>query len=104
MTDLQGAIGSGTTLASITTDADGTTQLNNNITTTGAQTFGDAVILTGNVIIDSESGEVQFNSTVDGQTIARNLEVISSGTVVFGDTLGASGRINNLKVTVPMTK
>ena len=60
VTNLQGAIGSDTALASITTDANGTTQVGGNITTTGLQSFGDAVVLTNGVALSGSNITFDF--------------------------------------------
>jgi hypothetical protein len=52
--------------ASLTTDAGGTTQLNGNVTTTGSQTYGDAVTIANNPILSGS--DITFNNTVDGSS------------------------------------
>ena len=55
-------------LASLTTDAPGTTDLNGGVVnTSGAQTYNDPVLLTANTVLTSQSGgDITFASTVDG--------------------------------------
>jgi hypothetical protein len=50
--------------ASLTTDAGGTTQVKGNVTTTGSQTYGDAVTIANNPILSGS--DINFNNTVDG--------------------------------------
>ena len=52
--------------ASLITNAGGTTELNGNITTSGTQTFNDAVTLTNAVQLDTTNSAIAFNSTVNG--------------------------------------
>ena len=70
------SLGATTTLASVTTDATGTTALDNGgITTTGAQTYNDAVTLGAVTTLTSTgTGAIAFNSTVNGaQTLTARL-------------------------------
>ena len=50
---------------SFTTNPDGTTQVNGNVTTTGSQTYGDAVTIANNPIISGS--DITFNNTVRWQ-------------------------------------
>ncbi|WP_449420256.1 CHAT domain-containing protein [Phormidium nigroviride] len=52
--------------ATLTTNAGGTTQLNNNVTTTGAQTYNDAVTIANNPVLTGNG--ITFNSTLDGNS------------------------------------
>src|SRR5262249_23542368 len=78
-----------TALTSLTTDVGGSTDLNaGNVTTSGAQTYNDAVILTANSILASTGGgNIAFESTVDG---AWSLTVNTSGITSFHDTVGGT--------------
>ncbi|MEO6752909.1 MAG: hypothetical protein ABIP85_14115 [Chthoniobacteraceae bacterium] len=84
-------------LASLTTDAGGTTVFNilggaQTVRTTGAQTYNDAVRLAQDtVLVSSGSGNIAFNSTLDSVAIAtpRALTVNTIGNTVFGDGIGA---------------
>ncbi|MEG4366296.1 filamentous hemagglutinin N-terminal domain-containing protein, partial [Microcoleus sp. C2C6] len=51
---------------SLTTDLGGTTKLNGNVTTTGSQTYGDAVTIANNPILSGS--DITFNNTVDGSS------------------------------------
>lgn len=82
-TQFGAAVGGNVALAALSTDALGTTQLAANVTTTGAQTYGDAVTLTGPVVLGA--GSVSFGSTLDG---AQSLAVNTSGTTTFGGPVG----------------
>ncbi|NQE35122.1 hypothetical protein E5S67_02852 [Microcoleus sp. IPMA8] len=78
--------------ASLTTDIGGTTQLNGNVTTTGAQTYGDAVTIANNPILSGS--DITFNNTVDGTSDLTAKAV--SGNVTFNGAVGAASAIGNL--------
>ncbi|MEG4515079.1 filamentous hemagglutinin N-terminal domain-containing protein, partial [Microcoleus sp. F6_B4] len=78
--------------ASLTTDAGGTTQVKGNVTTTGSQTYGDAVTIANNPIISGDS--ITFNNTVDGTSDLTAKAV--SGNVTFNGAVGAASAIGNL--------
>jgi len=84
-----GAVGQTTALTSLTTDAGGTTTLDGNVTTTGAQTYGDAVILGADVTLASTGNSAISLGTVDG---AHALTVNTTG----GTALGAVGQAMSL--------
>jgi hypothetical protein len=85
-TTLAGAVGGTTALTSLTTNAGGTTAINGgSVTTTGAQTYGDAVTLGANTTIAAGAGSVTFASTVNG---AFGLTVNTLGTTTFGGAVG----------------
>ena len=61
---MNGAI---TGLTTLTTDAAGTTNIGANITSSGAQNFNDAVVLTANdLLTTTSSGLVNFANTING--------------------------------------
>ncbi|MEG4116416.1 filamentous hemagglutinin N-terminal domain-containing protein, partial [Microcoleus sp. N9_B4] len=78
--------------ASLTTDAGGTTQLKGNVTTTGSQTYGDAVTIANNPIFSGDS--ITFNNTVDG--ISDLTVKAASGNLTFNGAVGAASAIGNL--------
>jgi len=59
-----GAVGGTSALASLTTNAGGTTSIGGSVTTTGVQTYNDAVTLTGNAVLTGTTPT--FASTVVG--------------------------------------
>src|SRR5262249_8684374 len=67
-TVFDGAVGNGTALTTLTTDAPGTTDLNGlTVTTTGAQTYNDTVVLSANdTLTSTSSGDVTFGKTAGG--------------------------------------
>ena len=90
-------IGLITPLASITTDAAGSTLIHpgSGITTTGPQTYNDALVLgTGNTtetLTSTGGGDITFGSTVNGIAAnARSLIVNTSGTTTFGGAVGGT--------------
>jgi len=92
----------GPSVTSLSTDAAGTageqTQINANITTTGAQTFGDAVVLKAGstlTVASTGAGAISFNKAVDG---AANLTVNTANTTTFGAAVGggAAGALTSL--------
>ncbi|MBI1918657.1 MAG: autotransporter-associated beta strand repeat-containing protein, partial [Planctomycetes bacterium] len=93
-----GTVGGNAALASLTTNADGTTVLVNvgNVTTTGDQTFNDAVLLVGDTTLNGSN--ITFNSTVDSAGGGSNLTVNSSGngTTTFNGTVGGNGSLTSL--------
>ncbi|MEG3992798.1 CHAT domain-containing protein [Microcoleus sp. SVA1B1] len=78
--------------ASLTTDVGGTTQLNGNVTTTGTQTYGDAVTIANNPILSGDS--IAFNDTVNGSSDLTAKAV--SGNVTFNGAVGGASAIGKL--------
>src|SRR5690606_16870948 len=89
------------TAGSLTTDAGGTTALGGNVTTTGAQTYNDAVRLDETVILTTTNNQVTFGSTVDSQGSEKNSLTINTGTatVSFGGAVGGTGALGTLTVS-----
>jgi len=85
----------------------GTAAINADILTTGNQSYTGAVTLGGNITFSSAAGNtIQFDSTVNGITTARNL-TITNANVVFNDVVGStpasSSLINNITLTAAGT-
>ncbi|MGY0781699.1 filamentous hemagglutinin N-terminal domain-containing protein [Azospirillum argentinense] len=111
-TQFNAAVGNTTALASLTTDADGITSLTS-VTTSGAQTYNDAVTLDGAyqagtvftaakaVTLGGDSritgtGGIVLASTLDG---GRALTLTSgSGDILFGGAVGGSSRLGALAI------
>jgi hypothetical protein len=91
-TTLAGAIGSaiaGEKLSSITTDAAGTTAINGaSITTTGAQTYGDAVTLGADTTLTGVA--ITLGSTVKSSGGNRSLVINDSGTTTLAGAIGGA--------------
>ncbi len=89
-----GVVGGTTALASVTTNAGGTTSLGGNVTTTGLQDFNDAVTLTANAILASTgNAAISLDSTVDG---AFALTVNTTGATTFGGEVGGTTSLASL--------
>ncbi len=85
--------------ASLTTDADGTTEINtSNITTTGNQSYNDSVILQRDTTLESTNdGRIRFVGTVDSQSGENNnLEITTGGQIRFDAEVGNQQPFNNL--------
>jgi hypothetical protein len=77
----------------LTTDAGGTTKLNGNVTTTGPQTYGDAVTIANNPIL--RGSDITFNNTVDGSSDLTGMNAVS-GNVTFNGAVGSLRALGNL--------
>ncbi len=97
-TAFQAAVGGMQPLNNLTTNADGTTDINGgSVTTLQDQTYGDAVVLTADTVL--AGNDVRFEQTVDGDGLGPwNLEVNStdSGVTVFDGAVGSLHALNNL--------
>ena len=102
-TRLGGQVGFNRRLASLTTNADGTTTIAaNQVRTTGDQVYNDAVRLALNSTI--EANDIQFLSTIDSDNAAtpRNLTLNSAasgtdtGETVLGGRVGGVTRLGSL--------
>ena len=70
------------------------------ITTTGTQTYTDAVVLTGNTTAAAAGNLVSFGSTVNGTTAGtESLTVNGAGGASFASTVGATTSLSSLSVT-----
>ena len=98
ITAFNGPVGGAIALASLTTDAPGTTDLNGGVVNTiGPQTYNDPVRLTANTVLLSQfGGDISFANTVDG-TFA--LTVNTAGTAAFGGVVGGAVPLASLDAT-----
>ncbi len=99
-----GAVGNANPLLSLTTGNVGATQINGGtVTTTGFQTYGDAVTLGADTVLLSlntagDGGAVTFNSTLDSASAtARGLQVNTSGDEVFNGRVGGVFALRSLE-------
>jgi hypothetical protein len=94
VTRFNGKIGGTAAIDGLTTNADGSTELEANITTdNGSVTFNDAVLLTNNVTITNTSAtSVDFNDTLDSDINEHNTLIVTAAAaqVVFDGDIGAS--------------
>jgi hypothetical protein len=89
-----GAVGGIAALASLTTDTGGTVAVATNITTSGAQGYGDALTLTGNATLASTgNAAIGFGSSVDG---AFGLTVVTTSTTSFTGAVGGATALASL--------
>jgi filamentous hemagglutinin family protein len=98
-TTFSASVGATRALASLITDAGGITFLGGNVTTAGAQTYGDAVELTGNAVITGAN--ITFASTVDSSGAGRTLTVNDSGLTTFGGVVGGTLALTSLSTDAP---
>lgn len=85
--------------SSLSTNAGGITELNGNVTTTGNQTYGDAVRIDSNITLAGNT--LNFNSTVNSQVGETNslTLVANSGGVNFATQVGDQDALDNLTIT-----
>jgi filamentous hemagglutinin family protein len=96
-----GSVGSIARLASLSTDAPGSTAINGAVvSTTGGQAFNDAVILGfgGTVVASSTGGsDIRFGSTVDSAVAGTSgLTVNTAGATIFGGMVGGGTALGSL--------
>ena len=94
VTTFGGAVGGLAPLASLTTDAAGTTDVNGSPVKAGVVDFQDDVILTKDVTITGTT--VTFRKTVNSDATARALAVNAGGVTTFGGAVGGSARLASL--------
>ncbi len=101
-TTFGGAVGGTDALSTLTTNAGGTTALNGGpVTTTGAQTYNDAVTLgAGTTLTSTASGNITLGSTVDG---AQSLAVNTAGATTFGGIVGGTTPLASVTTDQPGT-
>jgi hypothetical protein len=87
--------------SSITTDSGGSTKLNGNITTSGAQQYGDAVEIQSALTLATTNNPVLFSSTLNSQASESNDLTITAGTghVTFTGAVGGSRGLGNIALT-----
>jgi filamentous hemagglutinin family protein len=98
-TRFAGAVGGTNALASLTTNAGGTTRIDGgSVRTTGAQSYGDAVALGADTTLTSTaSGSVSFAGTVDSaDATARALTVNTGGATTFTGAVGGTNALASL--------
>ena len=86
-TQFSGNIGEGAALASLTTNANGTTFLPAIIRTTGAQVYLDDVRLTGDDTVLT-AGSFNFDKTINSDSSSRALTLNASGQTRLGGAVG----------------
>jgi len=98
ITTFAGSVGHAAPLTSLTANGGGTTQVCGNVTTTGAQAYGDAVVLCADLALTSTTGgNITFHSTVDSDAVApRALSVNTAGTTGFQGAVGQSRALSSV--------
>jgi hypothetical protein len=87
----------GVSVATLSTDEGGSTQITGDVTTTGAQTYGDAVQVTGPVALSSSNGgALTLKAGADG---AGSLSLATGGNVTVTGDSGTSGALENFSAT-----
>ncbi|MEI7773447.1 MAG: filamentous hemagglutinin N-terminal domain-containing protein, partial [Verrucomicrobiota bacterium] len=78
---------------------DGTTALGANVTSTGNQTYQDAVTLGGDVILNSGAANITFTKTIDSDAAntLRSLTAASSGNIYFQGNIGSGIKLAQLQ-------
>jgi hypothetical protein len=97
-----GAVGgNGNALASLTT-VGGTTRVDGGaVTTTGTQTYNNAVVIGANTSLSSTSGNITFGNALDADAASSNRTLLvnaPTGTVTFSGNVGASQAFADLDV------
>jgi autotransporter-associated beta strand protein len=90
------SVGSIHSLASLDVVAPGTITVSGEVFTAGAQTYGSAVELAGDVEFANGSGAMTFDSTIDG---AHALTVSGAGADYFGGAIGSESPLTSIDVT-----
>lgn len=85
-------VGSNIALTTLTTDADGSTSINGNLTTLGSHTFNDQVVQQSNVVYQGSSG--QFNQGLDANNNDSSFVYNSAPVTLPGGVIN----VNNLTV------
>ncbi|HEY1172521.1 MAG TPA: hypothetical protein VGH19_14220 [Verrucomicrobiae bacterium] len=100
LTIFNGVVGGTAALVSITTDADGATQINGGtVTTTGFQTYNDPVTIGANTVLNSTAaGNITFVTTLNGPF---TLLVNTAGTTTFGGPVGGITPLNSVTTDAP---
>ncbi len=84
---------------SLTTDVGGITKIENNVTTSNGQSYGDAVTLTNSsTTFTNNNGGINFNSTVDGQSSGSNSLVINTDNLVLGNQVGENQGFKDITI------
>lgn len=106
VTLFSGVIGATGPIDQLTTNTDGTTHIQGNITTVDGQTFNDAVVLMNDdIVLTDATGGILFAQTLDGDGSAGgndNLTVTVTGPAAdtrFIGAVGATNPLNNLTIS-----
>jgi hypothetical protein len=99
-TTFAAAVGATTPLTSLTTNGDGTTNLNGgSVSTSAAQSYGDDVVLGADTIIGGT--DVTFAKTLNSDGTNRDLTVNGSGITMFSGLVGNTSALKNVTTDAP---
>ena len=99
ITRFNGKVGATTGLASVTTDAPGTTSINADLTTAGQMQFNDSVLLTNHVLFTSTNqGDIRFEKSLNG---GYDVVVNTGGSTRFSSTVGDTETLLSLTTDSP---
>lgn len=89
-TTFNGDVGSATPLTNLTTNADGTTKLNGNVTTTGMQNYQDNVEIGNSVTLTTNNSNISFEGTVNSILEETNNLLLNTGNanITFNQAIG----------------
>jgi hypothetical protein len=84
----------------LSTDADGETQLNGNVTTNGIQSYGDNLRLDNSISLTSNNANISFAGTVDSQTGETNALTVNQGlgNTTFSNAVGSNTAVGNVAI------
>ena len=97
-----GPVGTVSALAGLSTDAAGTTRISGGgVTTTGTQTYLDAVLLGADAVLDGTG--ILFSSTLNSFGANRDLTVTGAGATTFSQPVGGILALGDLSVAAGRT-
>lgn len=97
LTTFGGIVGGGLALTSLSTDAPGSTLFSGDVTTTGAMTLLDAVLLGAD--LQMSGAGIRFGSTVDSDGSERALTIVDTGTTRFDAAVGGTLALSSLTIS-----
>lgn len=87
-------------VSTLMTDAPGSTHIGGSISTSGAQTFSDPVVLAANTTLTSNGADISLLSTIDG---AFALSLNTPASIVLSGAVGSTTRLASLSTVAPGT-
>jgi len=98
VTTFAAALGNSAALNSVTTNTGGTLVMNGgSVTTTGAQSYGEAITLGADTTLSAGAGNITLGSTVNDATSgSHSLTLNSTGVTTFAAALGNSAALNSV--------
>ena len=99
-TKFNGVVGP-SNVGTLTSDAGGLTKIAANITTIGAQTFNDSVVIAANVTLNATAANLVFNDTLNADLArdSRSLTLTTSGAITIGGLVGGTDPLGTLVQT-----